>query len=1102
MIYENTDPKEFTKNNKDFKNQINDMDGSSFTFSKSLSVNSLSTIDTSKLKTPIARNSITTSYATIRKFKANANRLRDKCRRLLRKRRYKVLFIIVLFLSLISTTFETFESSVYHILADTSNLMILISLIMDALVRITAYGLSSGEKSYLGNTKGFFNLICLISSSFDFLGNFGKTGVNRFKSITFFRALQLLRIFLEFEALYVVTIAILKSFKGIFNVLLAVFGVWMLFAIIGMHFFRNRFGYCENPSILNVGKKECELRNQNWVNHISNFDTIGQAFISLLVVSTYDRWSEVLAIAINSDLPDNGPTSKNNAWQSYFYFMSFTIIGSWLFSNLIIGVIFKNFFKEEKKGLHPYLTENQTKWLKLIPIIKKTEPDRYKPPESQWRNFLFRMVTGRKFKNLMFGVICLNVLSLSFKFDRLEFHALYPYYSASRNTFILVYFAESLLKVLSWGAKGYINQKKHWLEIFIVFFLGIHELISYYSTDEILLRYISPFQLFPFLRIMVYFRNLNNLLNTLLFTIPRMFYLVSFMIIFTFIYSVLGWYLFRDIEKIEIMYDDSGFKNIFYSMFILFQIATAEDWAIIMNDCINPKKCKAGIKDCGSKFAIPYFVVYLIFTNFIVINMFVLILLKSFEDFSISNLNPTIFRKSILRIKRAWARVKRTKQKEIEIKNINMIKRDSTKMSNYSKYDFESATLKTLNTNNAKIEKSAFFKSTSKNSKGSLTNNNNVGNMSQSVDRYQKDSIIESEDQEKRHSQPTILSRANKGPESFRDFDNLNNQTSELKESPTINNDNSNKFPEPKSSLLIKLDPSNMELVKEDIPIYATPRKSENAVQNSKKSFQFSEMEFKTESDKERSNSLQIKNNSLSGDSDQVTSTLTKRTKRNSIIKEKLMMSKKLLKSMVTTLGQMVSSKEINDYFIHVDRIPRFLKILGKPLGLKKNANFKEIGSYLATFLVQANNEGFTTFHQVLYATLRNHFKSYLEKNASKKGKVLLEKYNRVFQTNLKHNNSKSVINKVFAKKSEKLKIISPFQIYMQNYTYFQVWKKYVEVVSIYGKFNRIPTDPSSDEEEYNISGGCYNFDVAAVKNNLLQKWFEPIDEEEEEEKM
>lgn len=54
--------------------------------------------------------------------------------------------------------------------------------------------------------------------------------------------------------------------------------------------------------------------------------------------------------------------------------------------------------------------------------------------------------------------------------------------------------------------------------------------------------------------------------------------------LFFFIFSVLGWFLFKDVTDGDAIDDYNNFSNFGYAMLTLFRCSTGEDWALFMFD--------------------------------------------------------------------------------------------------------------------------------------------------------------------------------------------------------------------------------------------------------------------------------------------------------------------------------------------------------------------------------------------------------------------------------------------------------------------------------------------------------------------------------------
>ena len=77
-----------------------------------------------------------------------------------------------------------------------------------------------------------------------------------------------------------------------------------MFSLYGISIFKNKFGYCEIENNFLINRDECLKSNKKWINFKFNFDNIGNALFTLLIITTFDGWKPILYVAVNSNTPD------------------------------------------------------------------------------------------------------------------------------------------------------------------------------------------------------------------------------------------------------------------------------------------------------------------------------------------------------------------------------------------------------------------------------------------------------------------------------------------------------------------------------------------------------------------------------------------------------------------------------------------------------------------------------------------------------------------------------------------------------------------------------------------------------------------------------
>ncbi len=80
-------------------------------------------------------------------------------------------------------------------------------------------------------------------------------------------------------------------------------------------------------------------------------------------------------------------------WFWIFFFIFFTIVGSFFFLNLFVGVVISTFNSEHDKiGGNDLLTEEQKEWIELKLLVLRSSPTK-KPKElpNKYRSFFYKI---------------------------------------------------------------------------------------------------------------------------------------------------------------------------------------------------------------------------------------------------------------------------------------------------------------------------------------------------------------------------------------------------------------------------------------------------------------------------------------------------------------------------------------------------------------------------------------------------------------------------------------------------------------------------------------------------------------------------------------
>lgn len=186
--------------------------------------------------------------------------------------------------------------------------------------------------------------------------------------------------------------------------------------------------------------------------------------------------------------------------------------------------------------------------------------------------------------------------------------------------FTIVFCFEMGLKLLGLGFLGYLIDPMNYLDGSIVI-LSIIEItvlndggnnaISAFRT----VRIFRTFRVLRVARLLRALKSMQQIISVIGRSIGSFMYLAVLLILFMFIYALLGIQLFGTIKNI------SYFNNFLNAFMSVFQIMTLENWQEVLY---------ATAPEAGSLSTL-YFVSWIFIGNFILLNLFLAILLDSFN---------------------------------------------------------------------------------------------------------------------------------------------------------------------------------------------------------------------------------------------------------------------------------------------------------------------------------------------------------------------------------------------------------------------------------------------------------------------------------------
>ncbi|XP_015226037.1 PREDICTED: sodium channel protein type 8 subunit alpha-like [Cyprinodon variegatus] len=185
------------------------------------------------------------------------------------------------------------------------------------------------------------------------------------------------------------------------------------------------------------------------------------------------------------------------------------------------------------------------------------------------------------------------------------------------------------------------NQQKKKIRHFLCLCMFLADLIEKYFVSPTLFRVIRLARIGRILRLIKGAKGIRTLLFALMMSLPALFNIGLLLFLVMFIFSIFGMSNFGYVKHgagIDDMYNFETFGN---SMIILFMITTSAGWDGLLLPILNyPPDCDPLLEnpgtpatgDCGNpSVGIFFFVMYIIISFLIVVNMYIAIILENFS---------------------------------------------------------------------------------------------------------------------------------------------------------------------------------------------------------------------------------------------------------------------------------------------------------------------------------------------------------------------------------------------------------------------------------------------------------------------------------------
>uniref|UniRef100_A0A8C7IRX4 Calcium voltage-gated channel subunit alpha1 H n=1 Tax=Oncorhynchus kisutch TaxID=8019 RepID=A0A8C7IRX4_ONCKI len=403
------------------------------------------------------------------------NRFRQWCQRVITHKMFDHIILLFIFLNCITIALERPDiqtHSTERVFLSVSNHIFTVIFIAEMTVKVVAQGLYSGEAVYLKSSWNVLDGLLVFVSLLDILVSIASAGGNRILGILrvlrLLRTLRPLRVISRAPGLKLVVETLITSLRPIGNIVLICCGFFIVFGILGVQLFKGKFFHCEGADVRNVtNRTDCLRAGYRWTRRKYNFDNLGQALMSLFVLSSKDGWVSIMYDGLDAVGVDQQPVRNHNPWMLLF-FISFLLIVSFFVLNMFVGVVVENFHKCRQDQEEEEAKAREEKRAKRAEKRRRKAQERpYYADYSPVRLTIHTLCTSHYLDLFITIIIATNVLTMSME------HYNQPQYLEEglkycNYVFTLVFVIETVLKLIAFGLRRFFKERWNQLDLAIV----------------------------------------------------------------------------------------------------------------------------------------------------------------------------------------------------------------------------------------------------------------------------------------------------------------------------------------------------------------------------------------------------------------------------------------------------------------------------------------------------------------------------------------------------------------------------------------------------------------------------------------------------------
>eukprot|EP01065_Artemidia_motanka_P040131 TRINITY_DN4976_c0_g3_i1.p1 TRINITY_DN4976_c0_g3~~TRINITY_DN4976_c0_g3_i1.p1 ORF type:complete len:2745 (+),score=778.15 TRINITY_DN4976_c0_g3_i1:71-8236(+) len=563
-----------------------------------------------------------------------------------------LIFLNMIFIAIDNPEMEDSQPEIHQAI-QTTDIVFAVLFVLECTAKIIVHGFWKGEYAYCNDKWNVVDLVVAVTA---FIGIFVRT-------VRFFRALRTIRLIVRILEVRLMVEWLFLTLPRVASTVQLLFFFILTWAILGVQFFKGAYGQCNNNLVHEeqnctgefvfnestaFGTREV-VKTMQWETFDNDFDNTLTAMFSLFIMAIGDDWASLMYAGMDATASNpkvghrTGPSYNNRPYMS-LYFVIFVVVGQFFLMNLFVGVLINTFVKtKERETGQAELSNAQVAWIQAQRLLLQTplEPIIPTPPDTGRTRFVrqicYRVALSDALERFMTVAILLNAALMATGHYN-EPSLLAEFGKDSNVCFVVIFALEALVKIIGMTPRYYFRDNWNRFD-FVVVALSLVGTLSGSGGQMSVLRL---FRVLRLVRLLNKTRGLRTLVNAVMHSLPHLWNVSLLLLVVFFMFGIAGVQLFGRVNTKSGagLTDHANFKNIYYALVTLYQIASTEGWVQIMfGTMVQEPDCNASLvphSDCGAPEWISrtFFVLFMVVGSALILNLFVTVVVDRYNDAS------------------------------------------------------------------------------------------------------------------------------------------------------------------------------------------------------------------------------------------------------------------------------------------------------------------------------------------------------------------------------------------------------------------------------------------------------------------------------------